>query len=80
MVLKIMGECKTGANRLKGLLPKDVKVAHKTGTLTGFACDVGILTLSNQSNQIIIAVYIKNSTKELPELEGVNCRGGKGSL
>ncbi|MEO6656043.1 MAG: serine hydrolase, partial [Pyrinomonadaceae bacterium] len=31
-VLKLMADSNPGTNRLKGLLPKDTRVAHKTGT------------------------------------------------
>jgi beta-lactamase class A len=40
-----MTETVTGPNRLKGLLPKDTRVAHRTGTGYGVYNDVGMITL-----------------------------------
>jgi beta-lactamase class A len=57
--------------RLLGLLPNKTPVAHKTGTLTGFACDVGIITLPFDAGSIAISVYIKDSNKELVHLERI---------
>ena len=64
---KIMTETSTGPKRLKGLLPADAVVAHKTGTsptndegLTPATNDVGIITLSN-GKHLAIAVLVCNS-------------------
>jgi beta-lactamase class A len=64
---KIMTETSTGPNRIKGLLPKDVVVAHKTGSsgtndagLTPATNDVGIITLSN-GKHLAIAIMVCNS-------------------
>lgn len=75
-LIDTMGQCRTGRSRLKGLLPANVKVAHKTGTwaigeqnylkypgsrnLFRFASDVGIITLPNNKGHIAIAVYVKS--------------------
>ena len=65
---KIMTETSTGPNRIKGLLPKDAIVAHKTGTsgtnddgLTPATNDAGIITLPN-GKHLAIAVFVCNST------------------
>lgn len=62
-----MTETSTGPNRLKGLLPKDAVVAHKTGTsptnddkLTPATNDVGIIVLPN-GKHLAIAVLVCNS-------------------
>lgn len=76
LLLDIMGKCRTGRSRIKGLLPPNVKVAHKTGTwaigephylnysgskkLYRFTSDVGIITLPNNKGHIAIAVYVKS--------------------
>lgn len=76
LLLNIMEGCRTGRSRIKGLLPANVKVAHKTGTwaiseqkylqypgskkLFRFASDVGIITLPNNKGHIAIAVYVKS--------------------
>lgn len=78
VLISIMEKCRTGRNRIKGLLPGHVKVAHKTGTwaiyeynylrypgskhLFRFASDVGIITLPNNKGHIAIAVYVKSKS------------------
>ncbi len=64
---KIMTETSTGPKRLKGFLPANAVVAHKTGTsgtndegLTPAANDVGIITLPN-GKHLAIAVLVCNS-------------------
>jgi beta-lactamase class A len=64
---KIMTETSTGPKRLKGLLPADAVVAHKTGSsgtndegLTPASNDVGIITLPN-GKHLAIAVFVCNS-------------------
>jgi beta-lactamase class A len=75
-LLQIMEKCRTGRNRIRGLLPANVMVAHKTGTwsisepnylrypgskeLYRFASDVGIITLPHRKGHIVIAVYVKS--------------------
>lgn len=76
LLIKIMEQCRTGRSRIRGLLPANVKVAHKTGTwaigeqnylrypaskkLYRFASDVGIITLPNNKGHVAIAVYVKS--------------------
>ena len=76
ILLNIMERCRTGRSRIRGLLPANVKVAHKTGTwaineqkylnypgskkLFRFASDVGIITLPHNKGHIAIAVYVKS--------------------
>lgn len=64
---KIMTETSTGPKRLKGLLPPDAAVAHKTGTsgtndegLTPATNDVGIITMPN-GKHLAMAVFVCNS-------------------
>jgi len=66
-LMKVMLETSTGPKRLKGLLPANAIVAHKTGTsptnaegLTAATNDVGIITLPN-GKHIAIAVMVCNS-------------------
>ena len=56
-----MERCRTGAGRLRGLLPPDTLVAHKTGTIGGTVNDVGVMTLPQNAGQVVIAVFIKGS-------------------
>lgn len=61
-LIEIMERCHTGDKRLKGLLPLDTVVAHKTGTLMSIANDVGLVTLPDGS-KFAIAVFVKGDTK-----------------
>ncbi|SIO41001.1 class A beta-lactamase, subclass A2 [Chitinophaga niabensis] len=73
---KIMKETSTGPNRLKGLLPKDVVVAHKTGTsgtkdgVHAATNDVGIIFLPN-GQKLAIAVFVLMSKADDAAREGV---------
>jgi beta-lactamase class A len=69
LILDAMKRCETGAKRLKGLLPKEVTVAHKTGSDFLATNDVGIITLPKNKGHIAIAVFVKNSDKPMPEQE-----------
>lgn len=71
LLIEIMRGCKRGTLRLMGLLPKGTIVAHKTGTLTGYTCDVGMMTLPHHIGHAAISVYIKNSSKDLGNNERV---------
>lgn len=78
LLMSIMEQCRTGRSRIKGLLPPNVKVAHKTGTwsiyepkylnypgsknLYRFVSDVGIITLPHNKGHIAIAVYVKSQS------------------
>ena len=55
-LFEIMSRCRTGANRIRGLLPPGTPVAHKTGTLDGVTDDVGIVNLPN-GHQLAIAIF-----------------------
>lgn len=78
ILMNIMHNCRTGRSRIRGLLPANIKVAHKTGTwaiyepdylrypgskkLYRFASDVGIITLPKNKGHIAIAVYVKSKS------------------
>ena len=72
-----MTETSTGPNRIKGMLPKDAVVAHKTGTsptndagLSPATNDVGIITLPN-GKHLAIAILVCNSTADEATREGI---------
>jgi beta-lactamase class A len=69
LLLDIMRRCRTGNARLKGLLPADTTVAHKTGTIGGTTNDVGIITLPDNAGHIAIAAFVKSSEKEVAARE-----------
>ena len=52
-----MERCKTGKRRLRGQLPYDARVAHKTGTLNNTASDVGIVRGPN-GHVYAVAIYV----------------------
>ncbi|PMD93256.1 serine hydrolase [Siphonobacter sp. BAB-5405] len=58
-LLAIMERCRGGQGRLKGYLPPETVVAHKTGTMGASATDdVGIITLPGDAGHIAIAVFV----------------------
>lgn len=66
---KTMTETTTGPNKIRGLLPKEAVVAHKTGFsgkndkgLTGATNDIGIIILPN-GQKVAIALFVSNSTE-----------------
>jgi beta-lactamase class A len=66
-----MRRCQTGEARLKGILPANTEVAHKTGTIGGTTNDVGIITLPDNAGHVAISVFVKSSEKEIPAREQV---------
>src|SRR4029079_5992426 len=69
LLLDIMRRCRTGDARLKGLLPQDTEIAHKTGTIGGTTNDVGIITLPDKAGRIAIAVLSKSSERDTASRE-----------
>jgi beta-lactamase class A len=76
-LMKIMLATSTGPKRIKGLLPAETSVAHKTGTsgtneagLTPATNDAGIVTLPN-GKHLAIAVFVCNSTADETTREAV---------
>lgn len=65
-----------GAKRLKGLLPKNTVVAHKTGTggtrdgITSATNDIGIIYLPNRQT-LAIAVFVSDSSADEKTREAV---------
>jgi len=67
-LLQLMARVKTGPRRLKGLLPPDTIVAHKTGTTDVVSHDVGIITLPPDSaigGHVVLAVFVTNGRPAL---------------
>lgn len=81
-VLYEMSVAVTGPKRLKGLLPKDTVVAHKTGTsgsrdgITAATNDIGIVYLLNERH-LAIAVFVSDSPADEKTREGVIARMAK---
>jgi beta-lactamase class A len=69
-LLDIMLRCETGAARLKGLLPPEVPVRHKTGSLgIGVTNDVGIIDLPDGAGRLVVAVFVKEATRDVAAQE-----------
>ncbi len=69
LLLDIMKRCRTGAGRLKGILPEGTEVRHKTGTIGKTLNDVGIITLPNGAGHVIVAAFVKESGRPDAERE-----------
>lgn len=65
LLLQLMGHCKRGFKRIKGLLPSNINVAHKTGTVNGYTNDVGIIDLSKTQNHIAISIFLRDTGNTL---------------
>ncbi|KAA2239035.1 class A beta-lactamase [Chitinophaga agrisoli] len=82
LLLKDMTETPVGPQRLKGLLPKGITVAHKTGTsgtvdgLTRATNDAGIITLPD-GRHLIITVYVSDAHGTTAEKEGIIAKMAK---
>ena len=60
-LLDLMGQCRTGKNRIRGLLPAGTPVQHKTGTLSGLTTDVGFITMPN-GHRIAVAFFARGGS------------------
>jgi beta-lactamase class A len=57
-LLDVMSRCKTGKNRIRGLLPAWARVENKTGTLSNYSSDVGYITLPD-GRRIAVAFFAR---------------------
>jgi len=69
LLLDIMLRSTTGAARLKGMLPPNVLVHHKTGTIGATTNDVGIIALPEGAGHVVSVVFVKDSTRPVEERE-----------
>ncbi len=60
-MLETMKRCTTGRARIRGLLPANVELAHKTGSIGGALSDVGIIYLPDNAGHVAIAVMTKRT-------------------
>jgi beta-lactamase class A len=70
-MIELMKRCRTGAARIKGLLPSDTVVAHKTGSLGGTVDDLGIIYLPHGAGSVAITVLSKQTLAESSVVERV---------
>jgi beta-lactamase class A len=61
----------TGKARIRARLPAGTVVAEKTGTIGGSVNNVGVITLPRNAGKLIIAVFIKQSSKPIEDRERV---------
>jgi len=75
-LIKIMTETVSGPNKIKGLLPKNAVVAHKTGLsdskngILAATNDAGIMTLPN-GEHVAIVVFVANTPVDEKTRDGV---------
>lgn len=76
LIMDFMNESRPGPNRLRGQLPENAYVAHKTGTsgtrnnVTAATNDIGIVQLPNKK-YMVIAVFVADSPADEKTREGV---------
>ena len=71
LALDILKRCETGPARIKGLLPPDVTVRHKTGTMGRSTNDVGIVELPGDAGHVALAVFVKDAAGTTEQSERV---------
>ncbi len=83
LLLKFMTETPTGPRRIRGMLPENAVVAHKTGTsgtnpkgITAATNDVGIVTLPS-GKKVAVVVFVSDSAGGMELREGVIARISK---
>ncbi len=57
VLLGAMSRTVTGKHRIRALLPEDVQVAHKTGTLSNTSSDIGFIR-SPDGHDLAVAIYV----------------------
>jgi beta-lactamase class A len=57
VIIGAMERCRTGTRRIPALMPQQVKVAHKTGSLNNTSSDIGIITAPD-GRTIAVAIYV----------------------
>ena len=61
----------TGKARIRARLPDGTVVAEKTGTIGGTVNNVGVITLPGNAGKLIVAIFIKKSSKPVEDRERV---------
>ena len=57
VILDAMERCRTGTRRIPAMMPDDVTVAHKTGSLNNTSSDIGIITAPD-GRSVALAIYV----------------------
>ena len=71
LIIEIMLKCETGGQRIPGDLPRDTKLAHKTGTIAGTYDDCGIIYLPDGAGSVAVTVFTKNFVDDTKDVEAV---------
>lgn len=71
LLLDIMRRCQTGDARIKGILPPQTTVYHKTGTIGGTTNDVGIIELPGDAGNVVVVIFIKEAKIDNTESEEI---------
>jgi beta-lactamase class A len=71
LLTEIMARNTTGKARIRGRLPDGTVVAEKTGTIGGSVNNVGVVTLPDNRGKLVVAVFIKQSSKPFEDRERV---------
>jgi beta-lactamase class A len=82
LLVRWMTTTKTGANRIRGLLPSGTVVAHKTGTsrtvngVTAATNDIGIITLPD-GRSLAVAIFLSGSKLGEAERDTIIARAAR---
>ena len=57
VIVSAMERCRTGTRRIPALMPENVRVAHKTGSLNNTSSDIGVITAPD-GRSIAVAIYV----------------------
>lgn len=57
VIISAMERCRTGTRRIPAMMPANVTVAHKTGSLNNTSSDIGLLTAPD-GRVIALAIYV----------------------
>lgn len=68
-LVETMERNRTGDRRIRARLPKDARVADKTGTAGPVTNDVALLTLPNGKGRLALAIFVSRSDRPLRERE-----------
>jgi len=77
LLRKLLAECRTGANRLRGRWPAQIPFLHRTGSsgttdgVTAATNDVGIVPLPGGRGHVILAAFLRNCRGSMAEREAV---------
>jgi beta-lactamase class A len=69
LLIDVLERVETGTGRIKGLLPPNTTVAHKTGTIGATTNDVGIIYLPGDAGHVVTVAFVKDSDVPVPQRE-----------